>query len=80
MNKTTCKKLNSLRDKIDSLNVDLEAIKDEEQDFFDEKSENWQNSDAGDLLTEIIDSLDNSNSLLNDVISSLEETITLAEA
>lgn len=56
--------LNDLRDQIKD---DLETIRDEEQEYFDNMPESFQNADRGQLAQQAVNSLDEAIGLLDDI-------------
>lgn len=66
MNKTQLKKLSAAESTVQELIANLEGVKGELEDSFDNKSEGWQEGEKGqeaqeeiDSVGEIIDSLEN---------------------
>jgi len=75
MNATVRKKIKNIINVLENYRDELTKISDEEQDAFDNRSENFQDSDKGQKCQELIDSLDNTYSELESVIEQLEEII-----
>ena len=55
-----------------TLNTDIEALKAELQDEFDEKSERWQESEKGEAAQAIIDELENQENAAYELAEALE--------
>ena len=73
MNKTQAKELNTYVSAInDAINF-IEALRDELQETFDDKSEHWQESNAGTVMQNHIDILDDAASSLDSVYDALSE-------
>jgi uncharacterized coiled-coil DUF342 family protein len=84
MNKDRRKAIDALLERIEQLKTDIDAlaseietIKDEEQDYYDNMPESFQDGDKGQRAQEAIDALDNAQQTLegfdcDDVISSLQ--------
>ena len=89
MNKDRRKALNALQDRLtavkalmqtnldelEAIHSDLEAVRDEEQDAFDNLSENLQGSERGDTMEEAISSMDEAMG----TIESIKDGIDLDE-
>lgn len=58
MNKQRRKAIDAVREKLEELLEELEAIKDEEQEAFDNLPESLQDSERGDKMTEAIENLE----------------------
>lgn len=59
-------RLEELRELTTSLEGEIETLKDELQEAYDNKSENWQDSDKGSEFQDIITNLEEAVSALND--------------
>jgi uncharacterized coiled-coil DUF342 family protein len=87
MNRETRKQLKQLQEKLTSINLefeqfkenleeimgDVESIREEEQDKYDNMPESIQQGEKGDTMQEGIDSLDDLYSQIEDTIISLED-------
>jgi prefoldin subunit 5 len=72
--------LDELMGKVGDIRDQIDTIKDEEQEYFDNMHENLQGGERGqaaeaavDLLQTVYDSLDNATTEISDAMSSLEE-------
>ena len=69
--------IETLVDQFDSIKTQLEDIRDEEQDYFDNMPESFQQGDKGQAAEEAISNLDNAidalDVQLDDAINYLEE-------
>ena len=75
MNKERRKSLREIQSKLESLGQDLEALKDEEEEYRDNMPENLQESDryqradeVCDLLQEALESMDNSYQQIEEAV------------
>ncbi len=59
-------------ERIDELKCELEEVREEEQDAYDNLPESIQYSEKGETMESNIDEMDNAISSLEDAISSLE--------
>ena len=75
MNKQRRNALNAIVKKIDKLVYELNYIKDEEQDAFDNLPEGLQMSERGDHMQENIDNLDTIIAYLENAADDIEEII-----
>lgn len=75
MNATRRKQLEKIADKIDELNAELESLRDDEQNAYDNMPESLQDSERGERMTTIIDYLDDATSSLSDTIDYIESAI-----
>lgn len=75
MNKARRKKIQELKDKLLDLLTEIEEIKDEEQEAFDNLPEPLQDGDKGTKMSEAIDNLDSAYSSLEEVAEYLEEAM-----
>ena len=75
MNATRRKQLEKIADKLDELNAELESLRDDEQNAFDNMPESLQDSERGERMTTIIDYLDDATSSLSDTIDYIESAI-----
>lgn len=77
MKKAQLKRIRKIQEIISGCYSDLEEIQEELQESFDNKSENWQESEKGEEAQEEIDSVeelkDNCDSLQSDIEDFLNE-------
>lgn len=76
MNKQRRKMIADVIERIQATKNDLEIIRDEEQDAFDNMPEGLQCSFRGETMEEAIDQMDNAIESLEEAIDDLQETIT----
>jgi len=79
MNKTTRKKIDDMKTKLEAMQSDLEAIRDAEQDAFDSKSERWQEGEKGEAARAVIDGLNSACDSLTEVVGVLEDEVLAGE-
>ena len=72
MNKQRRKELNDIIERLDGIIADIEALRDEEQDYFDNMPENLQGSEKGEMAENAISEMDNAISSIEDAIGSIE--------
>lgn len=72
MNKQRRNELNDIIERLEGLMADVEALRDEEQDCYDNMPENLQYSERGEMAENAISEMDNAISSIEDAISSLE--------
>lgn len=72
MNAERRKRIAEIADKIIGLKTDIEMLRDEEQDAFDNLPEGLQSSDRGGKMESAIEALDDAINSLEEVESSLE--------
>lgn len=75
MNKARRKWLSDVINKIEEQKSELESIRDEEQDCFDNLPEGIQYSERGDTMQEYIDNIDEAISEIDDILSNLSDII-----
>ena len=75
MNKTRRKQLSGIVNNLRDLMDELESVKNEELEAFDNMPEGLQYSEQGDVMVKNIDSMDDAVSSLSDVIDALTEII-----
>ena len=75
MNKTRRRDLQNIITKIDILKEELEALRDEEQDYMDNIPENLQGSERYEVAEEAVDNMDNALDAFDEVIDSISEAI-----
>ena len=72
MNKQRRKTINDISNGIRTLQTQIDNLKDEEQDYYDNMPETLQGSDRGESAEEAIDNLQSAYDSLEDAINSLE--------
>lgn len=73
MNKQRRNDLQGVIDSLESAKQDLIAVRDEEQDAFDNLPDSLQYSSKGDVLQDNVSAMDDIESAIDDVISQIEE-------
>lgn len=73
MNKQRRKRLEAIQHLIDDALAQLEQVREEEQDAFDNMPESFQDSERGETMQEHIDSMEEAESSLDEIKSNLEE-------
>lgn len=71
MNKTTLKRLDKIRSDIEDFKIELEAVKDSEQDVFDSKGERAQESEKGQKQQDLISELESAIESMETVVENL---------
>lgn len=74
MNSERRKAIEALKSQLDEIGGDIEALKDEEQDYYDNMPESFQGGDKGDTAQTAIDALESAASSIDEAITSLEES------
>jgi len=72
MNKERRKEIRRITEEIESLEMELQNVADEEQEAFDNLPENFQEGERGDKMTECIDALEEAISDLGTVRENIE--------
>ena len=75
MNNDRRKQLREIITVLENVKVDLEAIRDDEQDYMDNIPENLQGSSRCDTAEEAIDNMDDALNYLEDVMDFISEAI-----
>jgi len=75
MNKPRREALQSIIDKLEDLNLDIETIKDEEQEYADNMPENMQSSERHDTAENAVSSMDEAINSISEAINSIDESI-----
>lgn len=75
MNKDRRARIQALIDKLYEIQSDVDSIKDEEQEYYDNMPESIQCGERGDKAQEAIDNLDYAYSSFDEVIEYLEEAL-----
>lgn len=75
MNNDRRARIQALIDKLEDIKEDIDFIKDEEQESYDNMPENFQAGERGDKAQEAIDNLDYAYSQIDEVREYLEEAL-----
>lgn len=75
MNKDRRARIQALIDKLYDIQSDIDFIKEEEQEYYDNMPESIQYGEKGDKAQEAIDNLDYAYSQIDEVIEYLEEAL-----
>lgn len=75
MNKDRRKRIQDIKDQLVDLQTEIEEIKDEEQEAYDNLPESLQDGEKGEKMTDAVDNLDLAYSSLEDAIGYLDEAI-----
>lgn len=67
------KEVTALRSKLEEFKSEVEALRDTAQEYADDRSEKWQESEAGEAYQALIENLDSAVDGLGDVDLSLAE-------
>ena len=73
MNNVRRKTLNEIKEKIEELRCDLEAVMNEEEDYRDNMPENLQNSERYEKADEACSTMSETIDILDDVVASLKK-------
>lgn len=73
MNAARRKRLSEILSKIEAASADLDSVKEEEQEAFDNLSEGLQQSEQGQNAEAAVQAMDNAMQSLNDAGASIEE-------
>jgi hypothetical protein len=76
MNKDRRTSLEAIANKIDGLKCELETLRDEEQEYFDNMPESLQGSDKGETAENAISNLDDAINSLEESMNSINESAT----
>lgn len=72
MNKQRREELSKIYSELEGLQARIEAVRDEEQETYDNMPESLQGSERGEQSQAAIDELENATSSLTDVLSNIE--------
>lgn len=75
MNNNRRARIQALINKLEDIKEDIDFIKDEEQEYYDNMPESIQAGERGDKAQEAIDNLESTLDYLNDVTGFLEEAL-----
>lgn len=76
MNKNRRKEIESIIEELESLGSRIEAVKEEEDDAFNNIPESLQYSEKGELMEQNVEDLDEAFNSLSDVVEELQEILT----
>lgn len=86
MNKDRRKTLDELRERLNAaegrfneVKVDIESVRDEEQDTFDNMPESFQNGERGEMSQAAIDAMDEAAGHIEEIIEMLAEAANALE-
>ena len=65
-------KVSNAKSDLESASMELDSIQNSLQESFDEKSDNWQESDKGEVAQEEIDRFETIKDTLDEAISAIE--------
>lgn len=71
---------NNIRDAVGELKSELDSVRGEEQDYYDNMHENFQNGEKGEKAQAAIDEMDNADTALDSAVSDLEDCSDLESA
>ena len=75
MNKSRRKKIEAIKNLLSTIQTDLEVIKDEEQEAYDNLPESMQDGEKGEKMYEAIDNLETVCSSLEEIQENLNEAM-----
>ena len=75
MNNTRRKRIDAVIAKLDEPSEELEALKEEEEEAYDNLPESLQESERGEVMQEAIDNLDEAVNNIADTIEYLQEAV-----
>ena len=75
MNNTRRKTINQIMEELERLKGDIDCLRDEEQDCYDNLPESLQYSETGERMEEAIDNLESAFGSLEEAIDYLSEAI-----
>lgn len=75
MNNSRRKELSSLHEQLDFIKAEVERIRDEEQEYFDNMPESFQYGEKGEKAEAAIENLDNALSSLEEVLDAIDEAV-----
>jgi prefoldin subunit 5 len=73
VNEDRRKKIDELISTLEQLKADIETVRDEEQEYFDNMPESFQSGSKGDAVTAAIDALETALSSCEEVSTGLED-------
>ena len=75
MNKSRRKKIEAIKNLLSTIQTDLEEIRDEEQEAYDNLPESMQDGEKGEKMYEAIDNLETACSSLEEIQENLDEAM-----
>lgn len=75
MNKLGRKQIEAIISKLEDLRDEIEALKDEEQEKYDNLPESLQDSERGETFTDNVDNMETAYDDIDDAISNLQEIL-----
>jgi len=69
------KQIAKISDKLTNIQAELEELAEQAQDYFDERSEKWQESEKGDEWQEKISALEDAANSVGDAIDYLSDWV-----
>lgn len=76
MNKNRRKEIESIIEELENLGSRIEAVKEEEDNAFDNMPESLQYSEKGELMEQNVEDLDEAFNSLSEVVEELQEILT----
>ena len=76
MNKTRRKSLVEIASKLEDIKAEIEALRDEEQDYYDNMPENLQGSERGEIAESAVYAMECAMDGIENAIDNLEEAQT----
>lgn len=76
MNKNRRKEIESIIEELENLGSRIEAVKEEEDNAFDNMPESLQYSEKGELMEQNVEDLDEAFNSLSEVVEGLQEILT----
>ena len=76
MNKNRRKEIESIIEELENLGSRIEAVKEEEDDAFNNIPESLQYSEKGELMEQNVEDLDEAFNSLSEVVEELQEILT----
>lgn len=73
MNNDRRKQIEQVRNDLDGLKADVESLRDEEQDYYDNMPESFQGGEKGDAASDAIANLEAAYDALDEALNALEE-------
>lgn len=77
MNKARRKAIEKISDKLEELQAELQMLKDEEEEAYDNLPESLQEGEKGDAMQEAIEYLENADSFIEDAKDALNDAVCL---
>lgn len=77
MNKQRRKAIEKISDKLEELQAELQMLKDEEEEAYDNLPESLQDGEKGEAMQEAIEYLDNADSFIEDAKDALNDAVCL---